>query len=192
MQASSIIFAIIFILLSILFGWLNAKYNLLKDNSTAAKKPYSYARVQLAWWTIIILASFIAIFITKGNLPILDDSLIILLGISSATTATAALIDSSDQSKPNAILIQNQESEGFFLDILSDANGVSIHRLQAMLFNIVIGIWVMYTVTVGLKTCVSTTSACINTIILTIDTNKLLLLGVSAATYAGLKTKENN
>jgi len=191
MQASSIIFAIIFILLIILFGWLNTKYNLLKDNSTAIKKPYSYARVQLAWWTIIILSSFIAIFITKGNLPILDDSLIILLGISSVTTATAALIDASDQNKPASTIIQNQESEGFFLDILSDANGVSIHRLQALLFNIVIGIWMMYTVTVGLKSCVSTASVCINTIIPIIDTNKLLLLGVSAATYAGLKTKEN-
>jgi hypothetical protein len=192
MQTSSIIFIIVFILLSILFGWLNAKYNLLKDNSTAIKKPYSYARVQLAWWSIIILSSFIAIFITKGNLPILDDSLIILLGISSATTATAALIDATDQNKPASTIIQNQESEGFFLDILSDANGVSIHRLQALLFNLVIGIWMIYTVTVGLRTCISTTSACINTILPIIDTNKLLLLGVSAATYAGLKTKENN
>ncbi len=191
MQFSTAIFAFMLFLLFTFFLWLNVKYSLLKDTSTATKKPYSYARVQLAWWTVIILASFIAIFITKGNLPILDNSLIILLGIASATTATAALIDSSDQNKPNAVLIQNQESEGFFLDILSDANGVSIHRLQALLFNTIIGIWVIYSVTIGLKTCVTTSTGCFNSIIPSIDTNKLLLLGVSAATYAGLKTNEN-
>ncbi|MFM9568682.1 hypothetical protein, partial [Streptomyces turgidiscabies] len=84
---------------------------------TANPKPYSYGRTQLAWWTLIILSSFIAIFIVKGNLPVLDNSLIILLGISSATTAAAGLIDSSDQkNQPPANLIQNQVSEGFFLD----------------------------------------------------------------------------
>lgn len=192
MQASSIIFAITFISLSLIIYWLNAKYNLLKDKSSIINKPYSYSRVQLTWWTLIIISSFISIFILKGNLPILDNTLIILLGISSATTATAGIIDVADQSKQNITLIQNMQSEGFFLDILSDANGVSIHRLQAVLFNLVIGIWVIYSVLIGMKTCTPSVAAiCINTIIPVIDTNKLLLLGVSATTYAAIKTNEN-
>lgn len=192
MQFSSLIFAITFSSLSLIIYWLNAKYNLLKDKSSIIQKPYSYSRVQLTWWTLIIISSFISIFIAKGNLPILDNSLIILLGISSATTATAGIIDVADQSKQNVTLIQNMQSEGFFLDILSDANGVSIHRLQAVLFNLIIGIWVIYSVLIGMKTCTSSVSAtCINSIIPVIDANKLLLLGVSATTYTAIKTNEN-
>lgn len=189
MQNSSFILWIavaIFLLLIIL---LDKKYYLLRDISIAKQKTYSYARVQLSWWTIIIISSFIAIFITKGNLPILDSSLIILLGISSGTTGVASIIDVSDRSIENAVLIQNAESENFFLDILSDANGISIHRLQAFLFNLVIGIWVLVMVAKGLNAC--TNQTCINSILPIIDPNKLLLLGVSAATYAGLKTNEN-
>jgi hypothetical protein len=194
MQTSSIIFWATFFTLFIVFFWLDAKYSLLRNKSTAKKKSFSYGRVQLSWWTLIIVTSFISIFISKGNLPILDGSLIILLGITSATTAAASLIDTSDHSNnPNTTLIQDEESEGFFLDILSDANGVSIHRLQALLFNVTIGSWVIYSVLKGLQTCVPTALniTCINSIIPVIDTNKLLLLGVSAATYAGLKTNEN-
>lgn len=115
MQNSSFILWIavaIFLLLIIL---LDKKYYLLRDISIAKQKTYSYARVQLSWWTIIIISSFIAIFITKGNLPILDSSLIILLGISSGTTGVASIIDVSDRSIENAVLIQNAESENFFL-----------------------------------------------------------------------------
>ncbi|MCU0322083.1 MAG: hypothetical protein MUE72_06660 [Chitinophagaceae bacterium] len=189
MQNSSFILWIAVAILLLLIILLDKKYYLLRDISTAKQKTYSYARVQLSWWTIIIIASFIAIFITKGNLPILDSSLIILLGISSGTTGVASIIDVSDRSTENAVLIQNGESENFFLDILSDANGISIHRLQAFLFNLVIGIWVLVMVAKGLTSC--TTQTCINTILPIIDPNKLLLLGVSAATYAGLKTNEN-
>ncbi len=58
MQFSSAIFAFMLFLLFTFFLWLNVKYSLLKDTSTATKKPYSYARVQLAWWTVIILELF--------------------------------------------------------------------------------------------------------------------------------------
>ncbi len=189
MQNSSLILWISVALLLLLIILLDKKYYLLRDVSIAKQKPYSYSRVQLSWWTIIIIASFISIFITKGNLPILDSSLIILLGISSGTTGVASIIDVSDRSTENAVLIQNSESENFFLDILSDANGISIHRLQAFLFNLIIGIWLLVMVAKGLCSCTNPT--CINTILPIVDPNKLLLLGVSAATYAGLKTNEN-
>lgn len=192
MQLTTIIFWLVLLSFLLLFLWLGIRFNLLKDKSTATVKPFSYARVQLTWWTLIIVSSFVSIFLSKGNLPLLDSSIIILLGLSSATTATAAVIDTSDQSNSKLTLIQNQESEGFLLDILSDNNGISIHRLQAFLFNIIIGVWVLYSVQKGLLNCnVITNQTCINTIIPSIDDNKLLLLGVSALAYVGLKTNEN-
>lgn len=189
---NNVIFFVTLLAFVLLILVLNFKFDLLKDQSTASKKPYSYARTQLCWWTIIIISSFISIFISKGNLPVLDASLIILLGISSGTTAVANVIDIADNAK-TVTLLRNQESEGFWLDILSDANGVSVHRLQAFLFNLVIGIWVLHAVYNGLNTCnIITNASCINTIIPIVDSNKLLLLGVSATAYAGLKANENN
>lgn len=188
---SSITLITTFCVLLFLVFSLNYKFGLLKDWSTATPKPYSYARTQLCWWTIIIVSSFISIFISKGNLPTLDSSIVILLGISSGTTAIANVIDISDNSKTTT-LSRNQLSEGFLIDILSDANGISIHRLQALLFNLVIGVWVLYSVYNGLINCnANVNSTCINSIIPVIDNSKLLLLGVSASAYAGLKANEN-
>ena len=192
MQTATIIYWMVLFIFFMFFTWLGIKFNLLKDKSTAIKKPFSYARFQLSWWTFIIISSFVSIFLSTGNLPMLDASLIILLGISSATTATAAVIDTSDQTNAKITMIQNQESEGFLFDILSDNNGISIHRLQTLLFNIIIGIWVLYHVYKGLINCNTMTNpVCINTILPIIDNNKLVLLGVSALAYVGLKTNEN-
>ena len=66
---------------------------------------------------------------------------------------------------------------------------MSIHRLQAVLFNLIIGIWVIYYVITHLSIC--SNNSCIDAIIPVIDQNKLLLLGVSASTYVGIKTAEN-
>lgn len=172
------------LLFAVLF--LNFKHSMLKDESTAQKKPYSFARFQLAWWSVIILASFVTILFSKNATPELHASTIILLGISFATTATARLIDVSDSTNAalSSAMIQNKESKGFFLDILSDAGGVSIHRFQTVVFNASIGIWFFVKVFNGL-------SNEINVIIPDISNNVLILLGLSSGTYAAMKATEN-
>src|SRR5271167_2524726 len=91
-----------FIVLLALVYLFDKKYSMLRDNSTATPRPYSFSRVQLAWWSVIILAAFIAIIIiSKGTAPTFDTSTLYLLGISSATTVGATLIDISDQTNPN-------------------------------------------------------------------------------------------
>jgi hypothetical protein len=59
--------------LGIAIIYLDKKCLLLKDTSTAGRRPYSWARVQSAWWTVIVLASMAGIMITKG-IPTLDVS----------------------------------------------------------------------------------------------------------------------
>jgi hypothetical protein len=164
----------------------------LRDNSTATKKPYSFSRVQIAWWTIIVLAAFISIIITtKGTVPTFDSSTLILLGISSGTLATASAIDAA--TKANAAISANtisQNSEGISLlhDILTDNNGVNIHRLQTVIFNIVFGVWFIVEFTHNMNHA-STMS--IDELIPKITDNNLILLGLSSGTYAALKTLEN-
>ncbi|HYF30508.1 MAG TPA: hypothetical protein VD993_05280 [Chitinophagaceae bacterium] len=181
-------FWVIFLVLLVIFIFCDFKYGLLRDTSQAKPQPYSWGRVQLAWWTIIIFAAFAGIFWKTGDLPELHYSTIVLLGISAATTTTARMIDVSDQTNA-AIRHQDLRASSFFLDIVSDQKGVSIHRFQAILFNAIFGIWFIAQVVGQMETC--TGGTCINSIIPVIDNDNLMLLGLSAATYAALKTTEN-
>jgi hypothetical protein len=167
--------------------------------------------LQLLWWTFIVFASFITIAIASGQIPTFDSSTIILLGIGVVTTAGARMTDISDQNKyeadmakaqveqakgiPTAMpepLNKDHQTEGFWLDILSDKNGVSIHRLQALVFNLVFGLWFIYQSVIHLKGVnAHTTMDVLNKIIPVIGQNNLILLGLSAGTYVALKTTEN-
>jgi hypothetical protein len=134
--------------------------------------------------------------------PTLNSSTVILLGISAATTAAARVIDISDEEKSNW---RHQDGFGknFFLDILSDNNGVSVHRFQTVVFNAVFGVWFIHAVLNNLlHDCSAYTGdtklleQCkldiLNYIMPPISDNNLILLGLSSATYAALKMTENN
>jgi hypothetical protein len=192
-MSPNVIFCITIAVFLLVVIYLDVKYGLLRDISIVAnRKPYSFARVQLTWWTVIILSSFITILISYGAAPTFYESTLILLGISAATTTAARIIDRSDQptiqsNPPKPIRIQDQSSEGFLLDILSDGGGVSIHRFQTVIFNLAFGIWFICTVFYYLKNYPGN----INLIMPDITQNNLILLGISSATYAVLKTDEN-
>ncbi|HMK38950.1 MAG TPA: hypothetical protein VK569_06390 [Bacteroidota bacterium] len=178
------VFWIVLVGLVIAVLYLDWKHNMLRDTSSATRKPYSYALSQLAWWTVIILASFISVMASKG-IPPVDPSTLILLGISAATTAAARIGDMSDTSQ-GLTRTQDQASEGFFIDILSDSNGVNIHRFQALAFNLTFGIWFIHQVLHFLPITDQPGG-----IIPVLDQSNLLLLGLSSTTYAVLKTSEN-
>ena len=190
-----LIYLFVFILLLAIAIILQKSFCFICDASTATPKPYSYSRVQLVWWTFIILASIIATILASAQIPKLDESTLILLGIGSITTIAAKTIDISDdanQTPTSPVLSKNEPSQGFWLDILSDKSGVSIHRFQAMVFNLVFGAWFIYQTVLHLKGIGSNTPMdAINKIIPPIETSNLVLLGISAGTYAALKTTEN-
>lgn len=195
-----IYFWIAFLVLLVIFIFLDLKFCLLRDSTTTLPKPYSYARVQLAWWTLVILSSVIAILLAKGEMPTLDSFTLILLGITAGTTMAARLIDVSDRNSASTTDLPNQDfpGENFLLDILSDKNGVSIHRLQSVIINIVFGVWFIAQVLrhlSGGSPCLPGDADCakhpLDYIIPVISTNNLILLGLSSGTYAALKTTEN-
>ncbi len=69
------------------------------------------------------------------------------------------------------------ESEGFFRDIVSDANGVSFHRFQMVAWTIVLSI--VFVIAVWRDLAMPT-----------FDATLLGLMGLSAGTYLGLKNSE--
>jgi hypothetical protein len=72
----------------------------------------------------------------------------------------------------------NQGSSGFLLDILSDADGVSVHRFQLFAWTIILG--------------VVFASAVLREVGMPVFSATLLgLMGLSAGTYLGLKIPES-
>jgi hypothetical protein len=216
-----LIYAIVFGCLFLFAVWLQKKFGIICDASSAKPKPYSYSRLQLLWWTFIVFATFITILIASGKIPTLDTSTLLLLSIGAMTTASARVVDLSDEANqakkiaaipavlpagPDQVgnptppvpavvvspLSKDMKSEGFWLDILSDKNGVSIHRLQVVVFNILFGAWFIYQSVIQLKgigpmTPINTLSS----IMPVITENNLILLGLSAGTYVAMKSTEN-
>src|SRR5580658_7089999 len=81
------------VLLAIVIG-LAARTALLRDTCPGVPdfkmRPYSLAKSQLAFWTVIIIGSYLFIFIDRPSvLNVLNNTGLELLGISMATSALA-------------------------------------------------------------------------------------------------------
>lgn len=146
--------------------------NILKDDNNLY---YSLGRSQLFCWTIVFLISYIYICLRTGVLPDIPASVLIILGISIGTTATAKVVENT--SKPATVIDADAKSEGWFLDILSDGSSINIQRFQSVIFNLVFGL-------IFIQKAVGTN------LLPDFDNNTLLLLGISSAAYAGLKKTE--
>jgi hypothetical protein len=164
-------------LLLILFIVLVKKTGIIRDeNMMESKGPYSLSRTQLAFWTFIIVFSFLYIYIVTGELPPITGSTLILLTISMTTTAGAKMIDSSRNPEP---ALNNEASDGFFRDIISDHNSISIHRFQMVVWTLLLGLFFIRSVV----KCLAMPQ---------FDDSMLILMGVSSGTYLGLKIPEKN
>jgi hypothetical protein len=184
--------AILF-LLAMVIGviWLGIKSDMLRDGSVESgmdlvpppgpvrpgplKAPFSLGRTQLAFWTLIVVGSYLGIWVITHDFSTLTPSIIALLGISIVGTGAAKMIDANQGLRGKYTGIA---SEGFFTDILSDRNdGVSIHRLQMVLWTVVFGWIFIREVIVDLK-------------MPSFDEVQLGLMGISTAGYLLLKAKE--
>ena len=113
--------------------------SLLKHPSVSKNPVYNFSRVQLMWWTLIISSGFIVLFAETGHYNFFNKSTLIILAIGVITTASASAID-ANQKRKDLPFYQKEDSRGFWLDILSDESGIAMHRLQAVIFNIIFGI----------------------------------------------------
>ncbi len=153
---------------------------------TEADQPYSMSRVQLFWWTMIISACFVVAYAVTGSLKgangqsIFNSSILLLLGISAGTTVTGRIIDTGHANNPAGIQYQRKKNyKNPLYDIMSDANGISIHRFQAVLFNVIFGfIFIVQFFDTG------------SSMLPEFDSATLGLLGISSGSYLALKVGE--
>lgn len=193
---------IILIVLSGLIIWISMNSNMLrntvfndqnfqkiavKSKNRSPKPAYSLGRTQLAFWTVIVVSSFIYLLISQSvypdiQVPVLDTVNLTLISIAAGTTLVSKAIDiSQNNNQGETIPQQDYPSEGFFIDIISDETGVSIHRLQNVIWTVVVG--GIYIVFVSGHTTLPND--------MTLTPNLLTLMGISTTAYLGLKLSEN-
>lgn len=172
---------IIVLIILVFFRLVQRNYFLKGINST----KYSLSRVQMAWWTMIVICCYIALWSDSGILVPLSGDTLILIGISAGTAAAAQTIDigkirvleQSGRSEQTQIRAAIHTNQTFLFQILSDENGINIQRFQSVVFTLFIGIFFVFEVITKFE-------------MPDLDPGILGLMGISSATYAGLKTNE--
>ena len=168
------ILAVAFVVFSLRLAFKSGS-QLIRDVSTATQKPYSLARFQLFWWSLVVISSYVLLFGLRLHFDLMNPTALILLGISISSTGIATMIDIGDDNKNRH---QNAESVGFLKDVISDESGISIHRYQNLIFTFIFGLILIVKVfETGRMPDFGTT--------------ELILMGLSSGAYLALKVKEN-
>jgi hypothetical protein len=135
-------------------------------------RSYSNARVQMAWWFALIFIVYVMLLVTTQEWPTLNGSTLALLGIPGIAGLAAAGIDSD----PKRTM---PPTAGFWNDILTDANGITLARFQMLVWNLAVGLFFLFKAITDLR-------------FPELDPTTLGLLGLSAGTYVGLKIPEKH
>jgi len=187
-------FCILLILLFLIVGcWLAWKNALLRDPSFDAngklrpikERPFSFSRVQLFMWTMIIICCYTYFFGLTAVLAPINATTAILLGCGVAVYAAGKLIDNRQIQAAGGQRHQDGDAtcRDFFTDLLSDENGISIHRFQALVFNVVFG---MAYISFFVRAVYNHEYP-----LAMFSEGQFALIGISSAAYLGLKATEN-
>ena len=188
--AAELVAFFIGLLLAILAAlYLAKKTTILRDpipGLAPEKGPYSLAKFQLAFWTLLVIAAYIFIWMITEELDTITGSVLALLGIGSATALGAAIIDQGKPANPPAGPAAEPAaptaplpSRGFLNDVLSDDQGLSLYRFQLFAWTLVLGTIFCASVYNGLA-------------MPQFSTTLLGLMGISSGTYLGFKVPEKS
>lgn len=174
-----------------------------RNETEAPRRPFSLAQSQMAWWFALVLAAYLFLFLTTGDIPSLTGQALTLMGIGTGTALGATLVEqnktnnklerfssllrqiSSNPVPDNVANLRAQardlaldlSSKNFLADILTDVDGISLHRFQSFVWTIVLG--AIFVIEVVIKRQLPE-----------FDVYTLGILGISAGTYLGFKIPE--
>ncbi|MDQ2975672.1 MAG: hypothetical protein M3R69_09720 [Acidobacteriota bacterium] len=99
-----------FLGLLLMFGvfWKFGRKTLLRDSGPPSPpagklRPYSLAKVQVAWWFLLVVGCFFLIYLITGEFTMTEQALT-LIGIGTGTALGAAMIDSSKRNSADSEL----------------------------------------------------------------------------------------
>lgn len=98
------------------------------------RATFSLTRVQLALWFSFAVCSGVFLWVIYGDLPAIDGSVLVLLGISVGTTGASFAVDQNFGGHPF------EPSGGFLHDLVTGFadDKQQIHRLQAVIVNLML------------------------------------------------------
>ena len=146
-------------------------------NAIPRDRPYSLALFQMSFWFFLVIAAYVFMWLITDELDTITDSVLALIGIGAATALGSALIDDKKSTpQPDE---PGGTTRGFLDDLLSDPNGVSLHRFQMFVWTLVLGIIFIGSVykNLGMPEFSATL---------------LGLMGISSGTYLGFKVPEKS
>jgi len=169
------IFSVISVLGVAFFFWMCIRTSLIRSGSGTLdpnRRPYSLSLFQMAFWFFLVVAGYVFVWLITDELNTITASILALIGIGAATAMGATLIDTSKAAPMTADV-----SQGFLKDVLSDREGISLHRFQMFVWTLVLG--VIFIVSVYRSLEMPEFSATL-----------LGLMGISSGTYLGFKVPE--
>jgi hypothetical protein len=132
-------------------------------------KAYSLSRFQMAFWFVLVISSYVFIWLITDATDTLNTSVLALIGIGSGTALGSFAVDAG---KTRAAA-----SEGFLRDVLSDATGICFYRFQMFVWTLILGMIFLSSVWYSLS-------------MPEFSATLLALQGISAGTYLGFKIPE--
>ena len=165
---------VIVLLLGAVACWWLARGTALLRDGNSSDSPFSLGRCQMAFWFFLVAWAFLFLWLVtgRGDIDTLTPEALALIGISAVTGLGAAFMGSMGVSAPHS-------SRGFLMDLVteSDAQGVSFHRFQMIMWTLVMGVIFVLDVLTRLA-------------MPKFDTTLLALMGISSGTYLGFKFTE--
>lgn len=123
------------------FIYLAQTTNLIRDPTSTIEprtaRPYSLGRAQMAFWFLLIFVCYVSLWLVTGDYDTIGHSQFVLALISCLTAVGSRVVSIRPT---ESIEDAPQRSKGFFIDLLSDSNGVRIHRFQLCAWTLVLGL----------------------------------------------------
>lgn len=146
--------------------------------------PYSLARVQLALWAVLVFFGFVFIWLVLGQANgILNESILVLLGISATTGLVATQMPRRAAAPPGAAgapvpAAETPASQGFLRDILHDGAGPALPRIQMVAWTVLLAVIFAWNVATGF-------------VFYDFDTYLLIMIGIAGSSYVAFKPVES-
>lgn len=126
---------------SAVFVYLARTTNLIRDPSSSIEpriaRPYSLGRAQMAFWFLLIFVCYVSLWLVTGDYDTIGHSQFVLALISCLTAVGSRVVSIGPA---EGVDDAPRRSKGFFIDLLSDSNGVRIHRFQLCAWTLLLGI----------------------------------------------------
>ena len=123
------------------FVYLARTTNLIRDPSSTIEprtaRPYSLGRAQMAFWFLLIFVCYVSLWLVTGDYDTIGHSQFVLALISCLTAVGSRVVSIGPPEGVDEVPLR---SRGFFIDLLSDSNGVRIHRFQLCAWTFLLGV----------------------------------------------------